>query len=237
MQTVLTICGILIPVLATIWATISNRRKKKLSYSISSSTLISEGEEFRDKLHISVEGQEVKGNVYLVLLQIFNNGNVPIEPSDFINSLSVKTEGDLLVAELKDEFPKELGVRVQKHESEANQLNIAPLLLNKGDAFTLKLLSTSSEENLKIPGRIVGVKKIEKYTPPIIEPKERLGVFKYGFLITIGWMLWLNGFDSSLLLEGGFLRNIGTAILTVSTIPILSIIIMDVLQRLKYRQT
>ncbi len=237
MQTVLAICGILIPVLATIWATISNRRKKKLSYSISSSTLISEGEEFRDKLHISVEGQEVKGNVYLVLLQIFNNGNVPIEPSDFINSLSVKTEGDLLIAELKDEFPKELGVRVQKHESEINELNIAPLLLNKGDAFTLKLLSTSSEENLEVPGRIVGVKKIEKYTPPIIEPKERLGVFKYGFLITIGWVLWLNGFDSSLLLEDGFLRNIGTATLTVSTIPILSIIIMDVLQRLKYRQT
>lgn len=164
-----------------------SRNKKELSYEVSSSTLLAENQEFRDKLKIYIDEKEITSDIYLVLLKIVNSGNIPIREEDFSEDINVHLEGELLQAELKEKLPNNLTVKLDKEMSYFSLLIVKPLLLNKGDEFTLKILSTKSEKGITINSRIVGVKQIEKYKTPVFTTFDIVALIFMGVALTISF--------------------------------------------------
>jgi hypothetical protein len=116
--------------------------------------LLAENQEFRDKLKIIIDNKEIKEDINVVLLKIINSGNTPIRKEDFADEINVVLEGELLQVDLD----KELSI--------FDELSVKSLLLNKGDEFTIKILSTKNEKGIKVNSRIVGIKEIVKYKQP-----------------------------------------------------------------------
>ena len=145
------------------------RRRKAFAYSVPSVThLTSVSREVKDKVQIQFEGQSV-GNVSLVLVRVGNAGNVPICEDDFVAPVTVDLgEGArVLTAEISDSTPRDLRPSVT---TEGGKVTLGPLLLNQGDAMTLKVLAAGASDTVMVDGRIVGVSKVERRSGQIGAP-------------------------------------------------------------------
>ncbi|PKO32340.1 MAG: hypothetical protein CVU34_16260 [Betaproteobacteria bacterium HGW-Betaproteobacteria-7] len=116
--------------------------------------------ELRGRLHITFDGREVQ-RLSSFELHIFNDGNAPIAPADFIQPISVEfTDGAHIFGVMTTETSSpDLGVQITR---KGVQFTVEPLLLNPGDAFSLQFLIELPDDDQvvqpQIHGRVTGVK-------------------------------------------------------------------------------
>jgi hypothetical protein len=167
-----------IAIIVAIWLSLREHNLKRLAYFIHSTLLLSVSDELRDNLKILYNDKPVE-DVRLCEFGIKNIGNVPILPTDFIRpvELFLGAKSHVLTADVLSTTPPDLGAKIQwwsgKQTIEAaTSVVIAPLLLNQGDAVSIKCLVTGSEV-FDVRGRIVGVKEIV----PESQPRSRKFLF------------------------------------------------------------
>ena len=157
----------------------AQRKKKKLSYDVTSNTpLLSVEDEIQGKIKVLYEGNEVK-KVHLLTFKFTNTGNQPISSTDYERPLtiSVNDEATILTYEAIDEEPKNLGAELTLS---GNSITLSPLLLNPKDSFSIKALVSDFEGHPEIDGRINGVKSISKDREALT---SFLLVFSFGLMI------------------------------------------------------
>lgn len=136
------------------------RNRKKLSYEILSCTdILSTEENIEDDVQLSYKGKIVE-DVKLLVLRIFNSGNLPVVSVDYEKPISIEFGKDtgVLTAEVikKDPDNVQSTVGIEDHV-----ITLYPALLNPGDSITIKMLVTKYEKELQVNSRIIGVNRIE----------------------------------------------------------------------------
>jgi hypothetical protein len=158
--TVTTIIGI-VAIIVAIIIYLAQRNRKRLAYEIiSESSVVSTAEEVEGRIQILFEGKQVK-KVHLIILKLANVGNIPITISDYEREVSFAFDEKtrILSYEILETSQEALKPEI---ESINNSIVVKPVLLNGGDSITIKALISEFDEEIKIDGRIVGVKVIEK---------------------------------------------------------------------------
>lgn len=137
------------------------QQRKALSVDVSSQNqLLTVKEELEGRLQILYDGKPTK-DIRLLVINVFNSGNVPITAPDFVQPLTLDTGGTstILSAVITNADPVNLKatIDVDKHH-----VTLVPLLLNSKDSVTIKLLVSEFSDDVNIDGRIIGVRSISK---------------------------------------------------------------------------
>jgi hypothetical protein len=199
----------------TVYIFIRQTQKKSLSCElISSSPILKVADDFRNDLEIKFKGKLIN-SLTLVVVKFFNSGNVPIEQQDYFRPLSLtfNDQAELLSVDVVEEIPSNLGVSF-RHDKKI--IIIEPLLMNKGDSFTVQAL-VSQYSSFLIDGRVSGVQRIVK-----AESQNSMNVWERFSWITATSGMFLALAINSISLVSGFLLTI----LVVGS-PILLLLIWD----------
>lgn len=160
--------GVAISLVALVVAVIAIRaqqQRRSLGYYFASDRpiLYVFDDKLKDRLTLSLDGQPVRGlSTYEVA--VFNDGNVPILPADYVEPLRIQfgTGFKVLAVAVSDSSPPDLGVAV---EAEGGAYRASPALLNPGDHYVIQfLVDQSSRDHYASPtvrGRIAGVKELK----------------------------------------------------------------------------
>ena len=136
------------------------RNRKRLSYEVVTHTrLLTVDEEIEGRVKVTYDGHQVSG-VRMVIVHLHNSGNVPIEKEDYDRPLGFWVKGGpkVLTAEVVKTKPPDIRARVETME---NTVYLDNILLNPGDALSLKLLYTGDGPLIPV-GRIKGVSEIKE---------------------------------------------------------------------------
>lgn len=158
----LTILAIIGPIIVYL----KQRMRKSIHYRIVSRTaLFSVKEEVKKELEITYKGKKIE-DAQLVLIEISNTGNVPIEAEDYKKPISFNfgEEAQVLTAEVIKTDPEELQASVS---IDKGIVSLTPILTNAGDSLTLKIIVSGLGEVTKASSRIIGVKQLEEAKPPM----------------------------------------------------------------------
>ncbi len=137
------------------------RTKKSLIYDVLLDyPLLSSKSDLGNRVQILFDDKYVS-NVYLFVIRIYNDGNIPILPADFVEPIcfSFGNNSEILEVEVVESNPTNLN---PKFQIARNTITLHPLLLNGGDTITLKLLLSKPEPHFEANTRIVGVNKLRK---------------------------------------------------------------------------
>lgn len=113
-----------------------------------------------DGLNVVYKGKELK-ELYILKFIIKNSGNRPILKKDVVSPLSIKFQDSDKIVDVQPSSSKPDGI--ERHISYDSKLGLVLTdfdLLNPGDYFSIKVLTTSSNNNFDVKGRISGVKEI-----------------------------------------------------------------------------
>jgi len=184
--------------LLAIFLTWKQFQKKSLSYiEISKVNILDISEDIKSKVSVTYESKPVK-DLYLIIVQFKNSGNVAILPNDYYRPLNISFGkiSEILSVEVLKQSPNDLGIiatlvnskeQLQGDEPKSvtrfnkeEAVIVAPVLLNKSDFFELKILVTKFQ-NISIDARIAGVKGIEKKDTATPEWYSKL----FAFLIVL----------------------------------------------------
>jgi hypothetical protein len=127
-----------------------SRKTKKLSYKIiTNEPLLTVDEELQGKVKVLYENNPLE-DISLLIIKFLNNGNEPIKSDDFEEpvTMSFSPNVGVLSTELINANPSTIRARLN---SEKDKIIIEPLLLNKGDSITIKMLLTGSKLDCHIP--------------------------------------------------------------------------------------
>lgn len=167
-----------------------SRTTKKLSYKvITDEPLLTVDEELQGKIRILYENNPIE-DISLLIIKFFNDGNEPIKSDDFEEPVTIffSPNVGVLSAELTDTNPSTIEAKLILKD---DMVIIEPLLLNKGDTITIKMLLTGSklechilshaniatygkarpfnvETDLKLKSRIIGIANIKSITEYIL---------------------------------------------------------------------
>lgn len=148
------------------------RKKKQLSYEILSETpLISVGDEIKGRLEILLDSSPVE-KVHLLLVKFVNDGTMPITADDYERPLTLIFEGDATVLSAESVQPEPDNLRVTL-DFEPKKVTVNPLLLNKGDSFTAKVLVEKFGGRFDLDARIVGVREVRALPKREFVPRFR----------------------------------------------------------------
>jgi hypothetical protein len=140
------------------------RRRKRLSYELSVTRVLSVHEAVKGKVQILFGGEPVR-DVALILVDLFNSGNEPIKADDYERPVRFSLgHGTILSAEVVRVKPKNLKLVMTGFER--SSVVLEPLLLNAGDSITIKLLVNEFGGEFSVDGRIAGVKEIKRGAVP-----------------------------------------------------------------------
>jgi hypothetical protein len=167
---IIAIVGVIVAVIAifvSIAIAIRTKNKKELSYEVLSATsLISVNDkDIQKTLKITLNGNEIKDDISLVLVRIINSGNVPVKESDFNDDINISASSPIIWADIKERKPSNLYPELETDIGEIfDVITVKPLLMNSGDEFTVKMLvkSLKNEEEIDVDSRIEGIHKIKK---------------------------------------------------------------------------
>ena len=137
------------------------RQKKSLSYEvISKNELLTVREELEGRLQVLYEGQPAR-DICLLVVKLFNSGNVPVSASDYERPISLSTgaSSKVLSGAVTAVDPENLAATIEIAES---RVILDPILLNSKDSVTLKLLVSDFGGNLSVDGRVLGVRSISR---------------------------------------------------------------------------
>jgi len=172
-----------------------NRKKKSLSYEIISMyKLVSIDERIRGQLKVTLNGKPVK-DLRLLLVKFTNNGNIPIAADDYERPLTLnfKSSTNIISADYLMSHPENLVTSLMVSQ---NKLSIAPMLMNEGDYFHIKVLLEKDEGSNKdgdddkdddddifkdedifdVDCRIIGVKNVVDLDPEEIRLTPRRAI-------------------------------------------------------------
>jgi hypothetical protein len=167
----------------SVYLTRRYRSRKRLSYRISVTELVSVHGDAKDKIEIQYEGETVE-NVHLVEVGLRNAGNVPITGPDFEVPISIGLgEGsEILSAEISNADPTELSPalevsketrpsgaapsRISTGDESVTKVRLEAALMNPGDRFTVKVLVSDFAGDPDLDYRIVGVKSLTDDADP-----------------------------------------------------------------------
>ena len=152
----------IVAILVSVFVFIYQRRRKAISYEITSWTPIFSIQDLEEeKLQLTYEGQIVN-DVYLIILRIVNSGNQPILPDDYEKPIEIKFQAGsrILSAETVETKPKDLQMSVDIEDN--NYAVLRPVLFNSKEEVVTKMLVSSPAEEVKISYRIAGVGSIIK---------------------------------------------------------------------------
>lgn len=206
-------------------------KKKKLSWEVLSITsLVNDNDkDIRKKLKILLDGTEVDGNLSLVLLRIVNNGDIPIKMDDFNEDIEISCEYPIVWASIKNKKPGNLNPEIETELLELfNMLRVKPLLLNRWDEFTIKLLVNTKEKQeennlIAVDSRIEGIKEIEKFKAPF--PIKAISIYVL-LMVAISLLLIY------LPLETSYTISLGTGISS----GFLGLVIIEILNYIRLRK-
>lgn len=186
------------------------RQKPAFTYLVKSAyPLLKATEELQGRLSVQVDGVAAR-NIDVMFIEFQNSGNCPIARNDFDVPVEIafKPPVRIISAVVDIESPINLGVNLEVGEQ---QVTIAPMLLNPGDKFTLKLLLSSDSLKYAISGRIMGVKQISETKPSYL----LVWLSLFGVLLTtsgsfrLGAKLAESSLRSDQMLSTGLFFNLG----------------------------
>ncbi|MGZ3610287.1 MAG: hypothetical protein ACXVBU_09500 [Ktedonobacteraceae bacterium] len=139
--------------------------RRGLNYEIISDTpILSIKADVKDKVQILFDNKPVN-HVRLVIIRIWNSGNAPILPNEYIDPISIAFgEGaDIIDTDVLETSPSDIREKVRTSlKVNTGNVLLEPILLNSTDSLTIKILLTQQQitKELKIVSRIVGVNQI-----------------------------------------------------------------------------
>ncbi len=173
--------------------TIRQQKRKELTYEVASFTIVlkvNAGKEVKSRVQVLLDGQPVQ-NACVVILKIWNSGNVPIKREDFDNNQPLKIyfrgKTQVLEAEVLETVPGNIGTEAKTSlKLNPENITIDPLLLNSRDLIVLRILVADLfyEDNIRVNARIIGGK--------IINWKDTELYKSYLYIKEIGNSRWLN---------------------------------------------
>jgi hypothetical protein len=176
----------------------SQLRRKSLSYSVRIDTLIYyTSEDIKHQIKVLFLDKEIR-NLTALHIEIENDGFVEIKATDFDKPLTVVVDPPdlILSATVSGRSPEDLPVRIDTNME--NEVQIQPLLLNRGDWLRLTLLINDQGEvgRPKISARIQGVTKIRHkptQTPQVVRSFYAYRFVFFAMIIALsvalaGWM-------------------------------------------------
>lgn len=152
---------------------------------VTDESLLTIDKELQGKIKVIYENNPIE-DISLLVIKFLNQGNEPIKSDDFEEpiTMSFSPNVGILSVELKQADPPTINVKLTQ---EKDRIIIEPLLLNRGDSITIKVLLTGSnpdcdipshanlgafgnahpfkaKEDLMLHSRIIGVKVIKQIT-------------------------------------------------------------------------
>jgi hypothetical protein len=151
------------------------RRRKALSYEVVAKYPLVFVSDSDKGVEISYDGMVVV-NPTILILRVRNSGNEPIRAGDFERRIqfSFGDASEIISASATDVSPSSLEVQLDVSE---RSVAVAPLLLNAGDAFSIKIL-LENHSTLQTSVRVAGVKEF-------IERREDDGDSKYLAILAV----------------------------------------------------
>ena len=152
--------------------------KKSLIYNVNSvSNLLSKTNKYSEELEIKYK-QEPINNLYLVIIDFINNGNIAIKPIDIKTNITINSgiNTRILSARIVKQTPDNLGLGLTydlRKDPSGDYVNIFPFFLNRNDYFRFELMF-EEYKGIKIDGRIVNVKEIKHVDLKAIQDRRRL---------------------------------------------------------------
>jgi len=155
------LCTIIVTII--IFSKQFNRRS--ITYEVISDTpMLSLKEEVKARVQVLFDTKPV-GDVYFVILKMWNSGNTPILPTEYIDPIRFDfgEKAEVLDTDVLETVPRNIKDKVKAAlKLEAGTLILEPLLLNSRDSITLKFLYTRTKltREIKVDARIVGINQI-----------------------------------------------------------------------------
>lgn len=163
-------------------------RSKEFSFGVvAQSTLVDLSEERLAEFQVVFQGEEMQW-VEAITVRFENSGDIPIEVRDFDGPMFVRlAKGSrILSASVAERSPKTLGPIFSIKEG--NQLSIEPLLLNRGDSFSISVVIDGDPGVPELTARIADVPRVTRIEPPK-QPTQTPG-FMLGFGI-VGFVAYM----------------------------------------------
>ncbi len=133
--------------------------RKEITWKIISDTLVSPA---HDRVRV-LYNDETIDDARLVILRIWNIGNVPVLPQDYENNNPIEFDfgekAKVLDTEILRTTPPDIKDNVPFRQ-EDEKILLGPLLLNSLDSITFKVLLTNFSGEVRVNARIAGVKQI-----------------------------------------------------------------------------
>jgi len=149
------VLGVFVPLLFTMLL----NRKRIVCEVLSNSTIISVAEDVKKRIKIAIDGNEIE-NASLISLRFTNSGFTSVKEGDYAENINItfSPETEILEANITDVNPNSLTPVLNFDKS---KVEINPLLLNRNDYFTIKILVKGNASKINIKDRILGIKRIK----------------------------------------------------------------------------
>ncbi len=176
------------------------QNRRSITYrTISATSLLSVGEEVKGEVKVLYKGKAVS-NVRLIILKMWNSGNMPILPQEYIEPIKFEfgDHEEILDVDVLETMPSDIKNKVKTSlKSDTKSVTFEPLLLNRNDSITFKVLLTQSKliKKIDVSGRIVGINQILSFDKfptvlrPIIRTTARTATY-FAYLIFLSSIIY-----------------------------------------------
>jgi hypothetical protein len=176
-----------ISILVAIVLYLKSNKKKSLSYCLVSDTPIVSVKKKGISEDIKILYKDkVVHDVRVIILKVWNSGEIPIEKTDFeqpLNFIYLRKTNEKGIPTLLDysiDTTEPNNLFMGKEYFIDKKVALVPVLMNKGDSITIKFLFSNLEGKLGVQGRVIGISKIQ-------EAKQTNGTKKY----TLSELYWI----------------------------------------------
>jgi hypothetical protein len=155
----------LLTIIVSIALFLIQRERKEMAYAVISDTpVVSVKKDVADQVQVLFRHKPVN-DVHLVILDIWNSGNKPIEPKDYDGAPVTFNLGEkvhILDVNILSTRPDAVKDRVKLVPHQEN-ISLQPLLLNGKDSISLRILLTDYQGKLNVTSHISGVSQLRDF--------------------------------------------------------------------------
>jgi hypothetical protein len=206
--------AIVLGVIATVLTLIQIRKartRKLLAYNVvSNAPIVTVNKEVENRVKVLLDGNTIE-DARIVVIEVLNAGDVPIQATDYESPVTFDfgTGAEVLNVDVLQTKPDSIK---SSFTLKSGQVSLVPLLLNSQDSITFKALLTKSKGEVKVQGRISGVKEINSFhnLPQSIMKRRWIKVLHtnmnisiFSLIICIYFISFLGDSKGSLYINGG----------------------------------
>lgn len=187
------------------------RKAKHLTYQVVSNTLLLSVEEHVDikgRVQVLLDNKPV-GDVRLVILQIWNSGNLPIKLTDY-EEKSITIDFGMLAEILDVEMVRKTHKNVNTPFSfKGCKLWLDPVSLSSQDTITMKVLLTRFNEEISVVARINGIESLKNWDKTAYVLMSKTGLFFYFAVVAAFILSFIAFYDITGIVENvlGIMQN------------------------------